>query len=737
MVQVNQTLLGAEYDDRTACQHWLDGLSAHYAPEDYQRLIAAGELLLECQAPALPIIGERHARQRLASADILLGLRMDAETLCAALLHGCLVDHRLSVDQISQRCGEVVARMVVALSRIGQLTEVERVVAVKDQPEHEENLRRLLLGVAEDVRVVLVVLADRLQLMRKIKHLEPAVQIKLAEDSQRVYAPLANRLGVWQIKWELEDLALRALEPEDYKRIAALLNERRIERQDYIARVISLLQTECERAGIDATISGRPKHLYSIWRKMQRKRVDIDRIFDLRALRVLVNDIPACYAVLGIVHGLWQHIPKEFDDYIATPKGNRYQSLHTAVIGPENKPLEVQIRTHDMHTHAEFGVAAHWAYKESKALDNDFQQRLVWMRRWLESNQEGAPLKDTPPLGGELQPAHVYVLTPQAKVIELPRGATPIDFAFAIHSAVGQRCRGALVDGRIVPLNYQLTSGETVEILTQNNATPSRDWINPQHGYLVTARARNRVRQWLKQQDFDQHLNDGRTLLEKELARYGITTVPALDPVAARYHLKRGEDVLAAIGRGDLTAAQVARPWVEDKKQPSEFINRVKPPPEKTTPNTQSAVIVEGVADLMTQMAPCCQPLPADQIVGFVTRGRGITVHRHDCQNILHLPEAERERLIAVRWAEAVPAAAHYSVDVIIIATDRKGLLRDVSSVFADHQTNVTGVRTHTDPRTEVATMHFTTQLQDLSQLQALMVRLRQLPDIHEVKRAR
>jgi len=527
----------------------------------------------------------------------------------------------------------------------------------------------------------------------------------------------------------------------EYSAIARALAERREEREQYIRDVIATLERTFAEAGIRAEITGRPKHIYSIWRKMQRKRVDIEQIFDLRAVRVLVDTVADCYATLGLVHGLWRHIPKEFDDYIATPKGNLYQSLHTAVIGPGDKPLEVQIRTHEMHRHAELGVAAHWAYKESKGHDAEFQRRVVWMRQWLELKNEGEDASGIlERFKSELEPAHIYVLTPQSKVIELPKGATPLDFAYAVHSEVGNRCRGARVNGRIVPLNYQLASGEMVEILTQKNAAPSRDWLSPHQGYLATARARNRVRQWFKQQDHDQHEQGGRAALEKELVRLGIAEKPQLDQLAPRFNFKRGEDLLAAIGRGDLSVGQVARQVGEPRTQepqPREQEARSRAPsraPSKFRPGA-GEVVVEEVNDLMTQIANCCKPVPYDAIVGFVTRGRGVTVHRRDCANVKHLPPGEVDRLVRVRWASQ-PADATYPVDVLVIAADRKGLLRDISSVFADDDVDVVGVNTHSDRSTDTAAMRFTVEVRDMDQLARVLGKLNQVPDVLDVRRS-
>jgi GTP pyrophosphokinase len=734
MVKSTGNLPEPTTSDETAITHWLAQLTALYPAEALTQITAACVVLAQCRGERRIETDETHIRHVLSTADILVQLQMDAETLVAALLNGCLNQGELTAAQFGTR----IAQMVDDLARIGQLANVDAIIATKDQEEHEENLRRLLLGIAEDVRVVLIVLAERMHLMRAIKHLEPEQRFKIARDTQRVYAPLANRLGIWQIKWELEDLSLRYLQPNEYKRIANLLVERRTEREHYIAAVIEILRSAFALAGITAEITGRPKHIYSIWKKMRRKSVDIAEIFDLRAVRILVPTVADCYAALGLVHGRWKHIPKEFDDYIATPKGNFYQSLHTAVIGPEDKPLEVQIRTHDMHRHAEFGVAAHWAYKEAKGHDAAFQRRVVWMRNWLELKNEGdnaSGFMDR--FKAEFEPVHIYVLTPQSKVIELPKGATPLDFAYTIHSEIGNRCRGARVNDRIVPLNQSLNSGDKVEILTQKNATPSRDWLSPHHGYLVTARARNRVRQWFKQQHFDQHVQDGRAALAQELGRAGLPDKTRLDALAQRFNYRRGEELLAAIGSGDVAAGQVAR-QLEPKMEPLKDIEP-RPPKAKTNGAARKAgasdVVVEGVDDLMTQIAQCCKPVPYDDIIGFVTRGRGVTLHRQNCHNLRNLPPAEAERLIQVRWATQ-PTQALYPVDLFVIAADRKGLLRDVSSVFSDADVDVVGVNTHSDRSTACATMHFIIEIKNMQQLGQLNNRLQQIPDVLEVRRS-
>ncbi len=735
MVKPVYNLPQDEQDEGAVARHWLAALPENYPRDDRARIADACDLLVHCRGGQTLETGETQVRHLLSCADILVQQRMDGQTIVAALLNGCLGRPDVTEEQISERFGPGIARMVADLARIDQIANVDAVIADKDQNQHEENLRRLLLGIAEDVRVVLVVLAERLHLMRSIKHLDGARRRKIARDSQRVYAPLANRLGVWQVKWELEDLSLRYLEPAEYKRIAKLLDGRRASREAYIANVIGTLHQKFEEAGIEAEITGRPKHIFSIWRKMQRKNVDIEQIFDLRAVRVLVDDIASCYAVLGIVHGLWTHIPQEFDDYIATPKGNLYRSLHTAVIGPEGKPLEVQIRTRQMHRDAELGVAAHWAYKESRAHDAEFQRRVVNMRNWLERKDDGRGALDEQ-IKCSLAPAHIYVLTPQSKVIELPTGATPLDFAYSIHSEIGNRCRGARIDGRIVPLNQPLVSGQTVEILTQKNATPSRDWLSAHHGYITTSKARNRIRQWFKQLDYDRYVSEGKVLLEKELARLGIEERPQLDEIGRRYNFHRGDDVLAALGRGELAVGQVARlvgePKTEERKVPE--LKTRSPGRARQGHGGRPEVVVEGVDDLMTHMAQCCKPVPYDPIVGFITRGRGVTVHRRDCRNLRKMPAPEQARLLDVSWADQ-PAENAYAVDILVLAADRKGLLRDVSSVFSDEDIDVVGVNTVSDRRTDRATMRFTVEVKDMDQLDHVLIKLGHIPDVLDVRR--
>ena len=703
---------------------WLAALARHRTRDEIHQLSRALQVIDEAHGDEEVAGGLQHRLALVQTADILDRLKLDTPTLLAALLAD-LPENRL---ELAAEFGEQVRRMLRDLARI-------RTVAVSGSGETDEkqseNLRRMLLGLADDVRVVLVVLARRLQLMRVLKYLDEAEQKRIAGITQRIHAPLANRLGIWQLKWELEDLSLRYLRPDEYRAIARALEEKRVEREAFIRQVIERLQASCRDHGIEARISGRPKHIYSIWKKMQRKRVDFNQIFDVRAVRVLVDTVPQCYEVLGMVHGAWQPVPGEFDDYIAHPKPNGYRSLHTAVIGEDGKPLEVQIRTFEMHEHAERGVAAHWRYKEGGKGDAELERRIEWMRAWLEQPLEGqeAPLSDA-----EFEARRIYVLTPQGRVVELPRGATAVDFAYAIHSSVGHRCRGAKADGRMIPLTQPLESGQTVEILTAKAEGPSLDWINPSSGYVVTSRARNRIRQWFKKQNFEQHVQLGRSSLEREVKRLGVPR-PDLEKLLPRYNLKSVDDLYAAIGRGEISAVQVANSGQAAPARPAEeeIVEKAAQRPRRST-TSHGRVVVEGVDGLATTMARCCKPVPYDPIIGYITRGRGVTIHRRDCPVVKRLEEEQRERLIPVAWSESQPPGA-FLVDIQVHAADRKGLLRDITSVFSNEEVDVLGVKTRSNRRKETADMRFTVEVNDVAQLSRVMEKLNQVPDVVEVRR--
>jgi GTP pyrophosphokinase len=689
--------------------------------------------------------GEPYHSHVFAVADILNDLHLDYETLAAAMLHDVVEDTEVTLDDIRENFGPAIARMVDGVTKMDRIGEFQQEAAAgTEDQEQSENLRKLLLAMAEDVRVVLIKLADRLHNMRTLQHLRPESQRRIARETMDIYAPLANRLGIWQVKWELEDLALSYLEPQAYRELVRLLSESREDREDYIASVIKILNTELAKAGIKAKVTGRPKHINSIYRKMQRKRLDFDQIFDMRAVRIIVQEEKDCYAALGIVHGLWRHIPKEFDDYIANPKENLYRSLHTAVVGPESRNLEIQIRTEEMHRHAELGVAAHWRYKEGGSADAGYEEKIAWLRQLLEWKDEERSANDfVDRFKSEAFQERVYVLTPQGRIIDLPQGATPLDFAYAVHTEVGHRCRGAKVNGRIVPLTHALRNGEQVEVLTARQGGPSRDWMNTHLGYLKTSRARSRVRSWFRHQEFENNASAGRAILDRELNRVGITKLTT-DKLAERFKFKQVDDFLAAIGHGDVTAGQLARAANELLPRQDELVVQPRRTTRKELTTTDSGFKVYGVGNLLTTTARCCnnlltttarccKPVPNDPIVGYITRGRGVTIHRQDCGNVLRLQGEDRDRLIEVEWGTA--GEDGYQVDIAIEAYDRSGLLRDITAELANEKINLVGVNTLTDKQDGMARMSLALEIADISQLSRVLAKIAQLPNVVEARR--
>ena len=677
--------------------------------------------------------GEPYVRHSFAVAEILSDLDLDPETIAAALLHDVVEDTSVSLEQIRSRFGDNIARLVDGVTKMALIQESpEQGAETRRERANAESLRKMLLAMVEDVRVVLVKLADRLHNMRTLDHLDEDKRRRIARETLDIFAPLANRLGIWQLKWELEDLALRHLEPESYKRIARLLDERRVDRERFIDNVVSTLQRELARAGIAAEVIGRPKHIYSIWKKMQRKGIDFHEVFDVRAVRIFVDNLAACYGALGIVHTLWRHIPREFDDYIATPKENQYQSLHTAVVGPEGKTLEVQIRTHEMHAHAELGVAAHWRYKEGAKKDAGFEQKIAWLRQILEWRDEEASAGDfVNRFKAEVFEDRVYVLTPKGNVIDLPAGATPLDFAYHIHTDVGHRCRGAKVNGTMVPLTYELKTGEQVEILTTRTGGPSRDWLNPHLGYLKSSRARAKARSWFKQQNLEKNVAAGRHTLDRELHRLGVGEVN-LERLGKRLRFDTLDEFLAAIGRGEVTFAQIAAEAQDEiaPRRPGGETPLGKPRRRSTA--LPGDVKIEGVGNLLTNIARCCKPVPNDDITGYITRGHGVTIHRSDCPNVLRLRTDARERLIEVSWGAQVDSA--YPVDLQIVAYDRQGLLRDVTGVLSNEKLNVLAMNTVTD-KTHMAHLTLTLEISDLRQLSRVLDKIGQLANVVEARR--
>jgi len=640
-------------------RHWLAALPHPLSSAEAELIRRACELAAPLYAGQTELTGAPLLQHALGAAAILCEMHMDAETIAATVLHAVPDYQEGWAETLEDRFGANVKMLVEGISRmehIRQFSEMPlRGAKGKDKDEaaqQVESLRKMLLAMVQDIRVVLIKLAERTQTMRGLSRAEAELQRRIAQETRSIFAPLANRLGVWQIKWELEDLSVRYLEPELYKRIARLLDERRTDRETYIAEVIARLRQELGKAGIAADISGRPKHIHSIINKMKRKQVDFDQLYDVRAVRVLVDDVAGCYAVLGLVHDLWQPIASEFDDYIAHPKSNDYRSLHTAVIGPRGLTLEVQIRTQEMHQHSELGVAAHWRYKEGGKTDAQFDEKIAWLRQileWKEDLAERGDLREQ--FRNELFHDRVYVFTPQGKVLDLPKGATPVDFAYTVHTELGHRTRGAKVNGGIVPLSYKLQNGQRVEILTVKVGAPSRDWLNPSLGFLQSASARAKVRQWFNHLNFDEDAAQGRAQLERELHRLGITSVNQ-EKLAQRLHFNKPEDFFAAIGRNEITQPRIAAALREEL--PTKVAEPARPATAKPAagPSSETALTVGGVDNLMTRMGKCCTPAPPDTIVGYVTRDRGITIHRVDCPFMQRLPENRRERMLKAQWAK-------------------------------------------------------------------------------------
>ncbi|MEO6421625.1 MAG: bifunctional (p)ppGpp synthetase/guanosine-3',5'-bis(diphosphate) 3'-pyrophosphohydrolase [Candidatus Nitrotoga sp.] len=657
MVSVHQKFSSWSVKDGEDIDSWFDSLAITFDSAEVGVIRHACELAEPLYAGQFEMTGAPLFYHALGAASILIGLNMDFETVAAAIMHAVpkYVDNWAEI--LKARFGTNISHMVEGISRIEQIREFSEMQGSfkeekkKSGSSHQiESLRKMVLSMVEDIRVVLIKLAERTQTMRCLSGAREDQQKLVALETQGIFAPLANRLGVWQIKWELEDLSLRHLEPEIYKKVAMLLDERRVDREQYIADVLAQLKQELNQAGIKAEVTGRPKHIFSIINKMKRKRIDFSELYDVRALRILVNDVKDCYAVLGLVHNLWQPISSEYDDYIAHPKSNHYRSLHTAVVGPRDLALEVQIRTFEMHQHSELGVAAHWRYKEGVKSDVRFDEQIVLLRQILEWKEDVTDSGDMlAQFKNELFHDQVYVLTPQGKVINLPKGATPVDFSYALHTDLGHRTRGAKVAGSIVPLNYKLQHGQRVEILANKQGSPSRDWLNPAHGYLQSQRARAKVRHWFKYQSFDEHISNGRTQLDRELHRLGVISLN-FEKLAQRLHFHKLENLLAAIGRGDVTQRQLVLAIQEEMPAKSE--ERIKPIVSRAAATQSSSmhILVEGIGNLLTRIAKCCKPVPSDLIVGYVTRDHGVTIHRQDCSFMQHLPENRCDRMLSAQW---------------------------------------------------------------------------------------
>jgi len=719
--------------DRGAVEDWLASVTPARSDEEKEVLRRAALFASRAHAGQRRISGEPYVQHTLAVAKTLADLGLDHETLAAAILHDVVEDTGVSLDDLKREFGPRIAELVDGVTKMKVIQEFQGLTeGSRREHTQAESLRKMLLAMAEDVRVVLIKLADRLHNMRTLGVLPEDRQRRIARETMDIFAPLANRLGIWQMKWELEDLAFRYLEPAAYRQTAGLLAERRVDREAYIGRFVATLAAELDKSGIAAEVTGRPKHIYSIWRKMQNKGRDFERISDVRAVRVLVNDIRDCYAALGVVHSLWQHIPGEFDDYIATPKENNYRSIHTAVIGPEGKTVEVQIRTHDMHNQSELGVAAHWRYKEGARADKSYDAKIAWLRSLLEWKDEIAEAADfVDQFKSEVFSERVYVFTPKGNIVDLPAGATPLDFAYDIHTDVGHRCRGARVNGQMAPLTYALKTGDRVEVLTVKQGGPSRDWLSPHLGYLHTSKARTRVSHWFRDQNYETSVAQGRAALEREFHRLGISDVN-YEKLTQRFEYSRVDDFLAAAGRGDVKPAQIMAAVQEFTGQTLKEAQPVVVPRAPVAPRPPASITIQGVGNLLTRMAKCCNPVPGDPIVGFITRGQGVTIHRQNCPNALRHHDEHDERLIEVSWG--VDTGQTYPVEVEILAYDRAGLLRDITSLLLNEKINVLGVSTVTDKQ-QVAHMTFTLDVPNIEILSRILALLDQIPNVTEVRR--
>ncbi|SDR79716.1 GTP pyrophosphokinase [Halopseudomonas litoralis] len=683
--------------------------------------------------------GASSYRTGLEMAEILADLKLDQDSLVAAVIYRAVRERKTELVEVERCLGSSVATLVDGVQRMAAISVSQNPPKANtfNTQSQVENLRKMLVTMVDDVRVALIKLAERTCAIRAVKDADNEKRYRVAREVFDIYAPLAHRLGIGHIKWELEDLSFRYLEPHKYKQIARLLDERRLDRQEYIEAVMAQLRSELEDSGIAGDISGRVKHIYSIWRKMQNKGIDFNQIYDVRAVRVLVPQVRDCYTALGIVHSLWRHIPNEFDDYIANPKENGYRSLHTAVIGPAGKALEVQIRTHAMHEEAELGVCAHWRYKGTDVDSSStvYEDKIAWLRQVLEWHEEMGDIGGlAEQLRVDFEPDRIYLFTPDGHVLDVPQGATPLDFAYRVHTEVGHHCRGAKVNGRIVPLTYVLQTGEQVEIITGKSGGPSRDWLNANLGYLHTSRARAKVQHWFKQQDREQNVQAGKLMLERELTRMALNGADYAKLIE-RLGIRSQEDLFAAVGSGDIRMAHVvnvAHQLVEpdDRSEQMELIPR-----RPSKPGRRGDVHIQGVGNLLTQLAGCCQPVPGDPIVGYITVGRGVTVHRADCATAMQLQGRESERLIEVSWGgEPVQT---YPVEIYIKAYDRSGLLRDVSQLLANEKLNVLEVSTHTNKDDNYASMLLTIEIPNLHLLGRLLARVGQLPNVVEVRRNR
>jgi len=732
----------------------LETLPDKYSAVDRELITRAYKFAEAAHAGQKRASGEPYITHCVAVAAILAELSVPPSVIIAALLHDTVEDTNTTLDILKKEFGEEVASLVDGVTKLTNLPNVARGDQIAgenadqfeddddeeddDYPEtgmrssrrkdlRNETLRKTFVAMGDDIRVVIIKLADRLHNLRTLSYMPETKRKRIAQETLDIFAPLANRLGIWRIKWELEDLSFRYVYPDRYKEIAEKLSERRTSREDTIKDIINSIKALMEQSNISCDISGRPKHIYSIYKKMQDRGKPFEALMDLRAVRLIVPDIPSCYAALGLIHTHWRPIPQEFDDYIAAPKDNFYQSLHTAVIFNDGRPLEVQIRTSEMHQNAEFGIAAHWRYKEKFKTDKSYEQRVTWIRKLMEWRQEVEDAQEfVDGMKSDVFEDRVYIFTPRGDIIDLPAGSTPIDFAYHVHTEIGNRCRGAKINGKLVNLEYNLKTGDQVEILTAKQGGPSRDWLNSNLGLVKTQRARSKIRAWFKKQDRDQNISHGKVILEKELHRLGIADVD-YDRLAVTFEYKNNEDLYAALGCGDLSLKKIINVLSEVDKDKDALLEANVAPSSKQDAN---AVTVVGLKGILTVSARCCNPAPGDEIVGYITRGRGATIHRRDCPNVMRLSQHDKERIVQVSWGQPKKT---FSVAVEIRAYDRQGLMGDIYTVISNEGVNISDIDlkvTH-----NMGTFRLVLEIGDISQLSKVLSRIENLPNVLEAHR--
>ena len=731
-------------------------LETDYALNDIEmtRLLKAYAVAERAHEGQKRASGEAYITHCVAVAKILAEMHVSPDMIVAGLLHDTVEDTGLTIEDIRADFGDQVAQMVNGVTKLANLprvsradmhagneTEAEEIEPTPDQISSRrremanENLRKTLMAMSEDIRVVLIKLADRLHNMRTLHHTTPEKQKRIAQETLDIFAPLANRLGIWQIKWELEDLAFRYVNPEKYREIAAQLAGRRDFRERQMEQIIQRMEALLAGHNIQAEITGRPKHIYSIYKKMEQKNRAFEMLRDIRAVRLIVPDIPTCYSTLGLIHTTWRPIPHEFDDYIAAPKDNFYRSLHTAVSYDDNNPVEVQIRTPEMHESAEYGIAAHWRYKEGNTpVEETYEQRVTWLRKLMEWRKDVDDAQEfVEGMKSDVLQDRVYVFTPRGDIIDLPAGATPIDFAYHVHTDIGHRCRGAKVAGKLVPLDYALKTGDRVEILTSKTGGPSRDWLNPSLGLVKTQGARAKIRVWFKKQNKGQNVAQGRELIEHELQRLALSEIN-LDDLARELDFRSADDMYESIGRGDTPPAKIVR-HLAGKIVAPEQVESIPISAPKSVAQSSDAVQVLGLKGILTVMGKCCHPMPGDEIVGYVTRGRGATIHRQDCSSVLNMSAKDRERLVRVDWGQAVRT---YPVPVRITAFDRHGLMGDITNLLNSEGINIVDVRVHVDKehvKADVADLRLVLEVKDIEQLSRILARIEKVPNVMDAQR--